>query len=59
MKKVVDEKTGRKVVVFNKYKLNGSTICPECKRQFKPKDLKALEERGIISCLKCGAKLEK
>lgn len=59
MKKVVDLKTGRKVVVFNKYKLNGSEICPECKRALKDRDVQALNDRGVISCPKCGARLEK
>lgn len=59
MKKVVDLKTGRKIVVFNKYKLNGSQTCPECKREFKDRDIQALNDRGAISCPKCGARLEK
>ena len=59
MKKVVDEKSGRKIVVFNKCKLDGSTVCPECKRGLKDRDLLALEDRKVISCPKCGARLEK
>ena len=59
MKKVVNEKTKQKQVVFNTYELNGATACPECHRQFKDFDYKSLDERGTISCLKCGAKLKK
>lgn len=59
MKKIVDPKTNRKVVIFNKYKLDGDTACPECKRVLKPRDIQALEDRTVISCPKCGAKLER
>ena len=59
MKKVVDTKTGRKITVFQEYKLAGSQVCPECGRSFKDFDIKNLEERGRISCVKCGAKLVK
>lgn len=59
MKKVVDVKTGRKITVFQEYKLAGSQGCPECGRSFKDFDIKNLEERGRISCVKCGAKLIK
>ena len=59
MKKVVDTKTGRKITVFQEYKLTGSQVCPECGRPFKDFDIKNLEERGRISCVKCGAKLVK
>lgn len=59
MKKIVDIKTGRKTVVFNKYSLNGEGCCPECKRMLKDRDYKALEDRKTISCPKCGARLEK
>lgn len=59
MKKVVDVKTGRKITVFQEYKLAGSQVCPECGRSFKDFDIKNLEERGRISCVKCGAKLVK
>lgn len=59
MKKIVDEKTKRKQVVFNTYELKGASACPECRRMLKDYDLKGLEERGTISCLKCGAKLKK
>ena len=59
MKKVVDTKTGRKITVFQEYKLAGSQVCPECGRSFKDFDIKNLEDRGRISCVKCGAKLVK
>ena len=59
MKKIVDEKTKKKQVVFNTYELKGSTACPECHRILKDYDFKNLEERETISCLKCGAKLKK
>lgn len=57
--KIRDEKTKRVTVVFKEYELNGATACPECHRSFKDYDFKNLEERGIISCVKCGAKLKK
>lgn len=57
--KIRDEKTKRVTVVFKEYELNGATACPECHRSFKDYDIKNLEERGIISCVKCGAKLKK
>ena len=59
MKKIVDIKTGRKVVVFNEYKLNGSQVCPECGRPFKDYDVKRLEANGRTRCTKCGARLVK
>lgn len=59
MKKVIDAKTGKVQVVFNEYKLEGSTACPECGRPFKDYDIKNLGTRGKISCVKCGAKLIK
>jgi len=57
--KIYDPKTKRNVVVFKEYELNGAMACPECKRSFKDYDIKNLEERGKISCVKCGAKLKK
>lgn len=57
--KIYNEKLKRNVVVFNEYELNGITACPECHRVFKDYDIKNLEERGKISCVKCGAKLKK
>lgn len=57
--KIYDPKTKRTTVVFNQYELNGATVCPECHRSFKEYDIKNLEERGTISCVKCGAKLKK
>lgn len=57
--KYYDTKLKRNVVVFKEYKLNGSQVCPECHRPFKEFDIKNLEERGKISCVKCGAKLKK
>ena len=59
MKKVIDKKTGKKVVVFNVYELNGSNVCPECKRQLDEHDLQLLNELGKRSCVKCGAVLKK
>ena len=57
--KIYNEKLKRNVVVFNEYELNGTASCPECHRPFKDYDFKNLEERGKISCVKCGAKLKK
>ena len=59
MKKVVDEKTGRKITVFNKYELNGAMSCPECHRQFKDNDIKFINENGSTRCKKCGSILVK
>ena len=55
--KIYDEKLKRSIVKFNEYELKGATTCPECHRSFKDYDIKNLEERGSISCVKCGAKL--
>lgn len=57
--KYFDQKLKRSVVVFKEYELNGAETCPECGRPFKDYDRKNLEERGRISCVKCGAKLKK
>lgn len=57
--KYFDPKLKRNIVKFNEYELNGATACPECHRSFKEYDIKNLEERGRISCVKCGAKLKK
>lgn len=57
--KKVEAKTGKRIVVFQEYKLEGAQICPECGRLLKDYDMKNLEVRGKISCLKCGAKLVK
>ena len=57
--KYFDPKLKRNIVVFKEYELNGAQACPECHRPFKPFDIKNLEERGKISCVKCGAKLKK
>lgn len=59
MKKIVDNKTGRKTVVFNQYNLNNSEICPECGRKLNSYDFKLLNEIGKRSCTKCGAILLK
>ena len=57
--KIFDTKLQRNIVKFNEYELKGATACPECRRSFKDYDIKNLEERGKISCPKCGAKLKK
>ena len=57
-KRIVD-KTGRKETVFKKYVIGESNACPECDRPFKDYDIKNLEEKGTISCVKCGAKLSR
>lgn len=59
MQKVVDPKTGRKITVFNKYKLDGRKSCPECGRAFDENDLELLEMNGHRNCKKCGSRLEK
>lgn len=59
MKKVIDEKTGRVQVVFNKYELKGSKTCPECGQPLKERDFELLEQLGKRSCIKCGAILLK
>ena len=57
--KIYDDKTKTTRVVFNEYKLDGKTTCPECLRAFKEHDIKFLEQNGTIRCSKCGAKLVK
>ncbi len=59
MKKVTDVKTGRKITVFQQYKLEGAQICPECGRPFKDYDIKRLSVNDYTRCPKCGAKLVK
>ena len=59
MKRVINEKTNAKTVVFNKYELKDSTSCPECGRFLDEHDLKLLNEMGKRSCVKCGAILVK
>lgn len=59
MKKTIDEKTGRKIVIFNKYELKGSEICPECGRRLDDNDKQLLQEIGKRNCKKCGAILIK
>ena len=59
MKKIIDNKTGKKAVVFNVYELNGANVCPECKRQLDKCDFQLLDEIGKRSCVKCGAVLKK
>lgn len=56
---VFDTKLKRNITVFKEYELNGAQVCPECHRSFKDYDIKNLEERGKINCIKCGAKLKK
>lgn len=59
MQKVINEKTGQKITVFNKYELNGTQSCPECHRPLDENDRQLLEELGKRSCKKCGAILVK
>lgn len=59
MKRVVNEKTNAKTVIFNKYEIGNSCSCPECKRILSEYDLKLLESMGKRSCVKCGAILVK
>lgn len=56
---VFDTKLKRNITVFKEHELNGAQACPECHRSFKDYDIKNLEERGKINCVKCGAKLKK
>lgn len=57
--KIYDPKTKRVRVVFNEYTLNGANSCPECHQPLSDYDFKVLEELGVRSCVKCGAKLKK
>ena len=57
--KIYDPKTKRARVVFNEYNLNGAVTCPECHQPLSEYDFKLLEELGVRSCIKCGAKLKK
>jgi DNA-directed RNA polymerase subunit RPC12/RpoP len=59
MAKKVVAKNGKKETYFNKYVIGDSNVCPECHRTFKDYDLKNIEERGTISCVKCGSKLSR
>ena len=59
MKKIVNPKNGEKATYFETYIIGDSNSCPYCKRIFKDYDLKALEERGTINCVKCGNKLKR
>lgn len=59
MKKTIDERTGRKIVVYNKYNLNGADSCPECGRILDENDYTLLEQLGKRSCKKCGSILVK
>lgn len=59
MAKRIVGKNGKKETIFNKYEIGESNTCPECHRTFKDFDIKNLEERGTISCVKCGAKLSR
>ena len=56
--KIYDPKTKKARVVFNEYSLNGSETCPECHQPLSERDFKLLEELGVRSCIKCGAKLK-
>lgn len=59
MAKKIVAKNGKKETYFNKYVIGESNVCPECHRPFKEFDIKNLEEREVISCVKCGAKLSR
>ena len=59
MKKIVNPKNGEKATYFETYTIGDGNACPYCKRIFKDYDLKALEERGTINCVKCGNKLKR
>ena len=56
---VLNLNSPKKAVVFNVYELNGSNVCPECKRQLDKRDFQLLDEIGKRSCVKCGAVLKK
>ena len=57
--KIYDPKTKRTHIVFKEYELKGATTCPECGRPLSDYDFSLLEEIGVRSCVKCGAKLKK
>ena len=59
MAKRVVHKNGRKETYFKKFVIGEENYCPECKRPFKDYDMKNIEERGTISCVKCGSKLSR
>ena len=59
MKKVINQKTGQKIIYKETFTIGEGNTCPHCKRAFKPYDIKALEERTEISCLKCGNRLRR
>ena len=58
MKKVT-QKNGKKETFFNEYVIGEANACPECKRIFKPYDLKFLNENGKLRCPKCNSKLKR
>lgn len=59
MAKKIVGKNGQKATVFNSYVIGEGNSCPECGRPFKDYDFKNIEERGTMSCVKCGAKLSR
>lgn len=59
MKKVINPKNGEKATYYETYTIGDLNVCPQCKRTFKEYDIKALEERKEISCVKCGSKLKR
>lgn len=59
VKRIVDQKTGRKEYYRETFIIGEANSCPHCKRIFKPHDIKALEERTEISCSKCGNRLRR
>lgn len=58
MKKVV-AKNGKKETYFETFVIGDANTCPSCNRPFKDYDIKNIEERGTISCPKCGNKLKR
>ena len=59
MAKRVINKNGKKETYFKKLTIGEGNSCPECNRPFKDYDIKNIEEKGTISCIKCGSKLSR
>lgn len=57
MKIIVDQKTGKKKTVFQKYEIEqDAKSCPHCNRVFKKLDLYRLSVKEDFNCCKCGSK---